>query len=1069
MGGSPPPPNCDQDDDHKAIIVTAQLNQLDGNMTFESDSSSSSMIGDESDPSDSSDNSDIEAAADQSIDIICPTVNVIPVYIGNRPLPPRTHHSNNQPRFLRTLKRDNKALQGLSLPIISNYNMRSLLPKLDYFVEDFEERDIGLSFLTEIWEKSCNKKHQNKLQEMFEMKGILYISTPRPGLKRGGGVAIAADPSRFSLSKFNVPNPHLLEVSWGLLKPKQVTGPISKIICCAFYSPPYSKKKTKLIEHIASTLQDLLLDHPGAGVVIAGDRNDLSVERLISMESTLRQIVRIPTHGRKVLDVVLTNIWRFYNDPIIVNPVPVDDPSKGVPSDHLGVVVKPIVNPEQPPLRRKHTFSFRPKPESRLREFGNSICHMSWDFMSPTLSSTELTQEFQDKMSDMIDQHFPLKTMTVTDSDQPWITSDLKKLKRSRQREYCKHGKSHKYWDLKSKFIQKQDEAVRHYTDKIIKEVTDGNKTSSYKALRKLGVRNGDTKDDLFVLPEHQDLNLTEEETAERIADYFSMISQEFEPLDFNKLAPNVRNSMIDAKGDPNIPILEPFEVYSKIQKAKKPNSMVSGDVPKQIVQQFSPELSEPVSRIYNKISSSFEYPRLWVIESQISIPKVFPPASEDELRPISKTFFFSKVYESFIAEWLLPVIQPFMDPGQYGLKGSSIVHYLIKFLHFIHASLDLKQPHAVLAALIDLSKAFNRVSHMHVIQDLHDMHAPGWILAILFSYLSGRSMTMSYGKATSSSRLLPGSTPQGALLGGLIFIVKYNGACLRPAIPRPIMSPCPPLSVKFVDDHSCAVKIDLKRALINDPVTRQKPLNYHERTGHIIPINNNLLQLTLNNLHEYTEDNLMRINVPKTKIMLFNTSRKFDFPPEMILPKSSSAECLDVVEFTRLLGIQISTDLRWTEQTKFICKRANSRLWMLRRMKILNINPDIIVDFYFKEIRSICEMACQVFHSGLTKNQSRDIESIQKRALKLILGELYSSYEEACTLLSAEPLSDRRDTLCLTFIKRAVRGGLHEDIFIPASTHDMTRSNNVLLKEYTCNTKRFYNSPLVSLSRLYN
>ena len=141
----------------------------------------------------------------------------------------------------------------------------------------------------------------------------------------------------------------------------------------------------------------------------------------------------------------------------------------------------------------------------------------------------------------------------------------------------------------------------------------------------------------------------------------------------------------------------------------------------------------------------------------------------------------------------------------------------------------------------------------------------------------------------------------------------------------------------------------------------------------------------------------------------------------------------------------------------------------MLRRMKILNINPDIIVDFYFKEIRSICEMACQVFHSGLTINQSRDIKSIQKKALKLILCELYSSYEKACTLLSAEPLSDQCDTLCLTFIKRAVRGGLDEDIFIPACTHYMTRRSNVLLKDYTCNTKRFYNSPLVSLSRLYN
>ena len=141
----------------------------------------------------------------------------------------------------------------------------------------------------------------------------------------------------------------------------------------------------------------------------------------------------------------------------------------------------------------------------------------------------------------------------------------------------------------------------------------------------------------------------------------------------------------------------------------------------------------------------------------------------------------------------------------------------------------------------------------------------------------------------------------------------------------------------------------------------------------------------------------------------------------------------------------------------------------MLRRMKILNIDPDIIVDFYFKGIRSICEMACQVFHSGLTKNQSKDIEKIQKRALKLILGNQYSCYDEACTLMSAEPLSDRRDTLCVTFMKRTVKGGLHEDIFMPRTGSSMTRSNNNLIREYTCNTQRYFNSPLVYLSRLYN
>ena len=133
-------------------------------------------------------------------------------------------------------------------------------------------------------------------------------------------------------------------------------------------------------------------------MVIAGDRNDLSIERLLSVEPTLRQIVKIPTHGRKVLDVVLTNIGRFYNDPVIVNPVAVDNPTKGVPSDHLGVFVEPVHNSEVPPVRTKKIITFQPKPESKLRDFGMNICQMTWSFMSPTLSSTELTDAFQNKI-----------------------------------------------------------------------------------------------------------------------------------------------------------------------------------------------------------------------------------------------------------------------------------------------------------------------------------------------------------------------------------------------------------------------------------------------------------------------------------------------------------------------------------------------------------------------------------------------------------------------------------------------------------------------------------------------
>ena len=202
---------------------------------------------------------------------------------------------------------------------------------------------------------------------------------------------------------------------------------------------------------------------------------------------------------------------------------------------------------------------------------------------------------------------------------------------------------------------------------------------------------------------------------------------------------------------------------------------------------EFSCELASPVTIIYKSILSNLQYPRQWVVEYQNPLPKVYPPSSEDELRNIAKTAFLSKVFESFLSDWLLPKVGPYLDPCQYGLKGASISHYLIKLLQFIHEHLDLKDPHAVLVALVDLSKAFNRVSHQMVIEDHYDMHVPPWLLLILTSYLTERSMILTYAGASSSPRDLPGSSPQGAFLGIFFFVVKYNAASLRPNIPRAV------------------------------------------------------------------------------------------------------------------------------------------------------------------------------------------------------------------------------------------------------------------------------------------
>ena len=72
--------------------------------------------------------------------------------------------------------------------------------------------------------------------------------------------------------------------------------------------------------------------------------------------------------------------------------------------------------------------------------------------------------------------------------------------------------------------------------------------------------------------------------------------------------------------------------------------------------------------------------------------------------------------------------------------------------------------------------------------------------------------------------------------------------------------------------------------------------------------------------------------------------------------------------------------------------------MWLLRRLKLVKLDSEFILDFYLKEIRPLAEQGVAIWNSGLTKSQSNDLEKIQKIAFKIILDDNYISYEVACT-----------------------------------------------------------------------
>ena len=174
--------------------------------------------------------------------------------------------------------------------------------------------------MLEVWGKKDKKKHKLEIEKMLQLEGLKYISTPRPSSKRGGGCAIVANQSLFTLEKIDVAIPTSVEVTYGLLRTKNANAKYKEIIAVAFYSPPKSRKKMQLLDHIIATSHVLLTRFPKAVLVIGGDRNEMSITPLLDSIPKLRQIVTKNTCNGKVLDVLMINIPEQYPSPQIVPP-----------------------------------------------------------------------------------------------------------------------------------------------------------------------------------------------------------------------------------------------------------------------------------------------------------------------------------------------------------------------------------------------------------------------------------------------------------------------------------------------------------------------------------------------------------------------------------------------------------------------------------------------------------------------------------------------------------------------------------------------------------------------------
>ena len=354
-------------------------------------------------------------------------------------------------------------------------------------------------------------------------------------------------------------------------------------------------------------------------------------------------------------------------------------------------------------------------------------------------------------------------------------------------------------------------------------------------------------------------------------------------------------------------------------------------------------------------------------------------------------------------------------------------------------------------------------------------MGVPGWLLGIIKGFLEEKTLVVKYKGEKSETKEMPGGGPQGTILGLFLFLVMINdegypdedremGKRITQAINK--RKEIETKHWKYVDDLTIAEAIDLKTKLVRDvEKTLEKPLTYHERTEHILPPENSKVQAQLEKIVEYTKENEMKLNKKKTKVMVFNTAKVRDFAPKLTVEGNT----IEVVEHMKLLGVEITNDLRWNANTTYITKRGYNKLWVLRRLKKSGANEEELLDIYCKHIRSILEYAATVWHAALTNENTTDIERVQKSALAIIMGSNYISYENALKTLNMDKLSTRRKTLCLKLANKAFKSERFSSWFTPDQNAHNTRRKVKKAKNAQTRTQRFKKSSLPYMTQILN